>query len=363
MSGKQETEAERWAKLPWQIKMADEAWQQFWRYTEIVDGEVGCFGYATISEESKEVVVDTIFLFPQEADTGSVDINDDALAFAINKAIEDDRLNDLRFCIHSHGNMSAFWSGTDDDMIKKMGKTANWFASAVFNKKRDAVGRIDTFTNTPFGRCQWTVGNKLDVVSDASIQEDTATMAELAQYVKKPAPKTTSTVTYGSGHGGKRSNGHSYACVCGDCKRIQADVAAAASARHKAEAEARQHQQQLPPAASTHEGGTIDEQAWGQQNQAFFEWSELTDDVITYEQAEKIQLLWTLSKVVARDGHVYFYGDASATFLAFERDENQQLVFQPGISRVSISAWQLAVDPDGIEEENVPTITAKEVTS
>lgn len=384
------TEAEKWAKLPWQIKMADEAYQKFWRYVEICDGEVGAFGYATISEHTKEVVVDTIFLFPQESDASQVDFVETGLPYALERAAQDDRLDDLRFCIHSHGNHGAFWSSTDDDMIKKMGLTASWFASVIFNKKRDSVGRIDTFTDTPFGKCHWVVGNKLEVVSDARIEADAEAMAEVEQFVKKPVRQVNTYTNVGPASKGTGSsstytreeaefgkpNKHSDVCVCGTCKGWRGGPEGKKFAAKQQAAK----QQESPPTPSGEDtAGGYDQLAWVDVTEGTGEWwmwEELTDEVLSYEQAHNMLTSHKLAKVVATTGHHYFYGDQGRTFLAFEPDDRNQLVMQPGISRVAINAWDIALDNDPMEvaivdgtveddqhNHNDPAVTAGEVTS
>jgi len=45
---------------------------------------------------------------------------------------------------HSHGSMSVFWSGTDDDCISGLANS-EWLLSLVVNKKRDSMSRLDLF--------------------------------------------------------------------------------------------------------------------------------------------------------------------------------------------------------------------------
>lgn len=174
----------------YQILMSDEAWDQFWQYVRLVPGEVGCFGYATLHPEDQIVVVDEIFLVPQESDASQVDFIETGLPYAIEKAAKDGRLDDLRFCIHSHGNHGAFWSSTDEDMIRKMGLTSGWFASVIFNKAGNTAARIDVFDVPPLGKMQVTLKD-LDVYPFGQAESDEQAIADLEYFVAKPKPAPT----------------------------------------------------------------------------------------------------------------------------------------------------------------------------
>jgi len=127
------------------IVIAKEAWDQFESYVDLIDQEIAAFGYCK-EIENGDIFVDEIFLVPQKVSGTSVDFTSDGLAHAVKKAAEDGRSEDLRFCIHSHVDMSASFSQDDHEMVGKMGKVgAPWFASVIFNKKRATAGRIDMF--------------------------------------------------------------------------------------------------------------------------------------------------------------------------------------------------------------------------
>lgn len=180
--------------MKYEIHMAEQAWNLFWQYVRLMPGEVGCFGYATLHPDDKIVYVDHIFLVPQESDSSQVDFIETGLAYAIEQAIKDDRLDDLKFCIHSHGHHGAFWSSTDEDMIAKMGRTTDWFASVIFNKKGETAGRIDVFDHPLLGKMQVVVKD-LDVFPEGRYDEDEAAMKDLDWFVSKPKAKVPATTT------------------------------------------------------------------------------------------------------------------------------------------------------------------------
>ncbi len=47
---------------------------------------------------------------------------------------------------HSHGSMSTFYSGTDEDFIKKVGRSVPYVFSSVFNNRNQSTHRLDVFT-------------------------------------------------------------------------------------------------------------------------------------------------------------------------------------------------------------------------
>jgi hypothetical protein len=130
------------------IYIDPEPYALFWELTRQADTEVGGFGYITEREIDGYLypVVDTIFLIDQEVTGSKIDFDDDQLAAAIERAVQDDRLEDLRFCIHSHCNHKVFWSATDDELIENIGQTgAPYLFSVVVNKARDTLGRLDIY--------------------------------------------------------------------------------------------------------------------------------------------------------------------------------------------------------------------------
>lgn len=175
--------------MAWKIVLKDECWDYWQALVDVAPGEVGCWGYVTLDTENHEAYVDTLFIVPQEASAAEVDFIERGLPYAIEKAAADERLDDLKFCIHSHGTFGAFWSTTDEDMIAKMGLTSDWFVSAITNKKGDTNGRIDLYNLPPLHS---TISlHPLPVVSDRSITAELDAKEDFKNFVFKPAPKVT----------------------------------------------------------------------------------------------------------------------------------------------------------------------------
>lgn len=114
-------------------------------YIRMCNYEIGGFGYVTIND-SGDFFVDEIFLVEQTVTGTTVDFMDDGLAYAVERAAKDDRLDELKFCWHSHVNMGAFWSGTDETMITGMNNGMTpYIVSLVQNKKHETKQRVDFF--------------------------------------------------------------------------------------------------------------------------------------------------------------------------------------------------------------------------
>lgn len=172
--------------MPYTIVLEREPWDKFWAYVHECKDEVAAFGYIKPDYDTDLLVVDELFLVPQEVCGTEVDFVSDGLPYAVNKAVAEGRIEDLRFCVHSHVNMGTGFSSTDDNMVAKMGESGTpWFASAIFNKKGDTNGRVDIFAPAlPLPGCdQLTVD--ADVTTYKAISNRDEAKDELAEFVKK----------------------------------------------------------------------------------------------------------------------------------------------------------------------------------
>lgn len=174
----------------WEVALSPECWDKWWLYVHLMEGEVGAFMLVDVDASRQTVYVDDLFLVPQSADKSQVDFMTDGLPYAIEYADKLGRLDDLRGCIHSHGDLSTFWSSTDEDMIRKMGVSADWFISCVVNRKGEAKGRIDVFRVEPFGDMHYKLDD-LRMYRYNTVETEEAARAELARFVQKPVYPTT----------------------------------------------------------------------------------------------------------------------------------------------------------------------------
>lgn len=265
-------------KQDWTIVMARPAWDRFWTYTHLMKGEVGAFGYVTADESNRELYVDEIFLVPQEASAAQVDFVSDGLPYALERAATDNRIEDLRFCIHSHGEIGVTFSSTDEDMIKKMGLTTDWFVSVIFNRRLEINGRLDTWVDFPLtGKLQYKdIG--LNVIPERMpVEYEAACLDELEALVKEPTPK--------------------YRTV--PPKSV------------------------MSPAAAQQAATGFDSMAWADDDDEIVIPGTIDPDEITMERAEALAREFELSKVNDSEGNTYYYdslGGDTCIWIEFDKD-------------------------------------------
>lgn len=127
--------------------IAQDVWAKLWQYTHSVTTEIGAWGY--VEQRDEDMYVYDVFLVPQHVSSTEVDFVSEGLPYAIEKAMDDGKIDDLRFMWHSHVNMQVGFSATDEDCIAKLRdySTLPWLVSAIFNKKGETNGRLDLFKN------------------------------------------------------------------------------------------------------------------------------------------------------------------------------------------------------------------------
>jgi hypothetical protein len=97
--------------------------------------EVSGLGTVIFDEAAQVFRVKSAMLLPQKNTATHTDIDDAAVCKAMFTLKEAE--GDLKFWWHSHVNMAVFWSGTDMDTIRQIGKEG-WVLATVFNKKRES---------------------------------------------------------------------------------------------------------------------------------------------------------------------------------------------------------------------------------
>lgn len=114
-------------------------------------GEVGGLGYIKEDEDGRLVVYET-FLVPQYASASEVDFEDlGGLAYGVEKAVNDGCFDDDTpfvgwFKWHSHGNLGAFWSSTDDTINAWFAEAdIPWFVDYVVNRKGESKLRMEMY--------------------------------------------------------------------------------------------------------------------------------------------------------------------------------------------------------------------------
>lgn len=185
------------------IHLNEESWNKINDYTRLMPTEIACMGYATLKDG--DVNVSELFLVPQDVSSASVDFLEKGFPWAVAKAIEEDRVNELRFIWHSHCNFNAFFSSIDEDMVEKVRDSGPipWLANLVLNKKGETHAQIDYFRGDHelfdfTGHVTVDLDLKVDGVDD----RDDLRMEEIESLVERKKYVST-TKTYVAKPGGK----------------------------------------------------------------------------------------------------------------------------------------------------------------
>lgn len=128
-----------------QIKMSRATHDKIMYWVDKADFEVSGFG--TVTYDGKDFLVNDVILLKQEGGAAHTDID----PLSLSKAQYELRGSEgeLRFWWHSHVNMQAFMSGTDQATIKEIAQQG-WCVAAVFNKRGEYQTALGYKYDTPF---------------------------------------------------------------------------------------------------------------------------------------------------------------------------------------------------------------------
>lgn len=116
------------------------------------DSEVGALMLCDIDYESGKILINDIKVTKQDVTGADVDFDEDAISDLIFESVCEGYSTKLCGWIHSHYNMNAFWSNTDEKTIEKLRTYIdNVLVSIVGNQKGEWVTRLDFKSTTPFG--------------------------------------------------------------------------------------------------------------------------------------------------------------------------------------------------------------------
>jgi hypothetical protein len=119
-----------------------EAKQRLDLYVKAAPGEISGLGRVIVV--NNVIYIEDIYLLKQSSTGSSTDLNPEAMAEFIGELIaKDSAPEEIKLWWHSHGNMSTFWSATDEETA---GVFANgWMLSLVVNKKNEHLCRLDVY--------------------------------------------------------------------------------------------------------------------------------------------------------------------------------------------------------------------------
>lgn len=132
------------------IYFEEKAMEKMRCYIDICPGEVAGLG-RVVKEPlpgtfTPVLIVKDIKIFEQEVTGASADLDPQSIAKFLDEIMqtEPDTLSQWRVWWHSHGTMSAFFSGTDTGTIESSTEF-EWLISVVGNKEGDIKARFDMY--------------------------------------------------------------------------------------------------------------------------------------------------------------------------------------------------------------------------
>lgn len=152
-----------------------EALKRILYYTDAASGEVSGLGIIE-QTKNKNLIVDKVYLLEQESSSGDTELKPEAISKLMQSMIKaGDDSGKLKFWWHSHGDMSVFWSSTDDECAETLSR--EFAFSLVVNKKRHRKCRLDLYH--PF---RLTIDN---VLLEEITEEDEALKKECKKEVEE----------------------------------------------------------------------------------------------------------------------------------------------------------------------------------
>lgn len=137
-------------ELAIKIQVDAVAMQKLWAWTDMAHGEVSCLGLVEEIRDADIGMITTLlvtdfFLVKQQCSMDETTMDAASVAELITD-LEAQGIDSrkLRSWAHSHGSMSVFWSGTDDECINGLAN-GEYLLSLVVNKRHDSLMRLDQY--------------------------------------------------------------------------------------------------------------------------------------------------------------------------------------------------------------------------
>lgn len=128
-------------KGPLKLRFSPTAWAKLLFLRDIGDTEVGGFAITRLNDL---LYVEDFILIKQECSSVTVEFDDDDVADFMMDMVEDDYKPEqfMRVWIHTHPNISASPSGTDEDTFERVFGKCDWAIMAIVSKAGDQYCRI-----------------------------------------------------------------------------------------------------------------------------------------------------------------------------------------------------------------------------
>lgn len=165
------------------IILPPDIYNQWMFYVQECDSEVSAMG--RVVRQGADFLVTKLYLLEQEVGAAHTDIDAEAICKLMLETMDDE--GDLLYWVHSHVNMQAFWSGTDLETIRTMGKNGLCLAS-VFNKKGESKHAICYKTTVDYtGETEITLHDDIKCIigTPITLEQKEIWKADLASKLRK----------------------------------------------------------------------------------------------------------------------------------------------------------------------------------
>lgn len=188
-----------------QVLFKPEAYKKFRAYVNLMDYEISGFG--KVHKEGENLIVDDIRIFAQTVNGGHTEnwataqSGEGYRKFWDDLAVEGEDFSKWRLWWHSHVNMNASFSGTDDKTIDGYDfeqAEDNWLLSIVTNKQGKLFCQLDVYQ--PFRMVLKDLDWDIDLEAMPGAELD-AIKDEIAALVTIERPQSSWCRTHGKYHG------------------------------------------------------------------------------------------------------------------------------------------------------------------
>lgn len=157
------------------VVLTDNAFKQLFGWAYSTPREISCLG--AVSREGNRFIIDQFYLLKQAGTSASTELDETAVASFLEQLITEgkkDEAGRIKCWAHSHPNMDAFWSKTDDETCRLL--VNDYLISVVVGSNFQIRCRIDIATPVPV------VFDNIPVLYQ--IPKDSLTMEKYAEEVR-----------------------------------------------------------------------------------------------------------------------------------------------------------------------------------
>jgi hypothetical protein len=124
------------------ISIKEDVYRKLMAYARLCDNEISALG--TVNIVNGSLLIDSVQLFDQTVTGSSTDLSSEDISKFLFECVKSGKNPEsLKFWWHSHVNMAAFWSATDNGTIDRF--KSGWMISMVSNKRDEFKLRLDLF--------------------------------------------------------------------------------------------------------------------------------------------------------------------------------------------------------------------------